>query len=121
MTRLLPVILFLLPAAARADWQPMGEFRITAYCPCVRCCGKTDGITADGTYAPGSSERIVAAPKEIPFGARLWIEGVGVAVVHDRGRAITQGRLELFFGKHKDALQWGVKHRKVFLWTDSKK
>ena len=72
------------PAQAGA-WQALGEYRITGYCPCVICCGKSDGITADGTYAPGFTGRLVSAPKEIPFGTVLWIDGVGAVAVHDRG------------------------------------
>ena len=28
------------------------EYVITAYCHCVKCCGKSDGITASGEKAP---------------------------------------------------------------------
>ena len=124
---LIPIVLLLLAAAAaaaetatapRGAWKPMGEYRITGYSACVKCCGKSDGITADGTYAPGFKGRLVSAPKEIPFGTILWVEGVGVVVVHDRGGAIKARRLELFFQKYHDALQWGVQKRQVWMWND---
>ena len=111
-------LLWFAAGAAFADWQPVGKYRVSAYCPCAVCCKKADGITADGTYAPGSKDRIVAAPKEFPFGTKLWIEGVGVVVVHDRGTAMRGHQLDLFFPKHKAALKWGVQQRAVFLWTD---
>jgi len=110
-------VLLILAASARADWEPLGTYRITAYCPCARCCGKSDGITADGTYAPTWPERIVSASKGIPFGTRMWIEGVGVVTVHDRGGAIDGRRAELFFQTHDEALQWGVQELKVSVWT----
>jgi 3D (Asp-Asp-Asp) domain-containing protein len=106
---------------ACADWQSLGTYRITGYCPCVLCCGKSDGITADGTYAPAAKERIIAAPKGIPFGTRMWIDGVGESVVHDRGGAIQGKRAELFFQTHKEALQWGSQEREVFIWVDKPK
>ena len=100
-------------------WKPLGAYRVTAYSACVKCCGKSDGITADGTYAPGFGGWLASAPKEIPFGARVWISGVGAAEVHDRGGAIKGRRLELFFRKYNDALQWGVQRRQVWVWVPS--
>ena len=116
---LLACLLFVaVPALARAEWRELGTYRITAYCPCAHCCGKSDGITADGTHAQTSPDRIAAAPKEIPFGTRLNVEGVGDVIVHDRGGAIRGNRLELFFSTHSEALQWGVQGRKVFIWVE---
>jgi 3D (Asp-Asp-Asp) domain-containing protein len=100
---------------ADGKWKDLGTYRITGYCPCAKCCGKSDGITADGTYALGCADRIVAAPKSFAFGTQVWIDGVGVVVVHDRGSAIQGRRLELFFKRHQDALQWGVQERRIFV------
>ncbi len=126
----IPILFLLLAAAAAAaataprsrragPGQPMGEYRVTAYSACVACCGKSDGITADGTYAPGFKGVLVSAPKDIPFGTRLWVEGVGLVEVHDRGGAIKGRRLELFFQKYNDAVQWGVQKRQVWVWKES--
>jgi 3D (Asp-Asp-Asp) domain-containing protein len=105
------------PATAPAGaWKPLGEYRVTGYCACVKCCGKSDGITADGTYAPGFQGRLVSAPKSFAFGTQLWVEGVGVVVVHDRGGAIKGRHIELFFQKYHDAMQWGVQERQVWIW-----
>jgi 3D (Asp-Asp-Asp) domain-containing protein len=118
LTAILLCLAFVLRAdRAYADWQELGAYRITGYSACVRCCGKSDGITADGTYAPAAKYRIVAAPREIPFGTRMWIEGVGEVVVHDRGGAIRGKRVEQFFHTYKEALQWGVQERKVYIWV----
>jgi len=113
-----PVPVATAPVIAPAgNWKLMGEYRVTGYSACVACCGKTDGITADGTYAPGFNGRLASAPKEIPFGTRLWIAGVGGVEVHDRGGAIKGRHLELFFQKYNQALQWGVQKRQVWLWV----
>ncbi|MGO8702428.1 MAG: 3D domain-containing protein [Candidatus Brocadiia bacterium] len=108
------------PASApRGNWAPMGEYRVTAYSACVACCGKSDGITADGTYAPGFKGVLVSAPKDIPFGTKLWVQGVGLVEVHDRGGAIKGRRVELFFQTYREALQWGVQKRQVWVWKES--
>ena len=127
---MIPIVILLLTAAGAAvspatapvasgAWKPMGEYRVTGYAACVACCGKSDGITADGTYAPGFKGLLVSAPKDIPFGTQLWVEGVGLVEVHDRGSAIKGRRLELFFQKYGQAIQWGVQKRQVWVWTPS--
>ena len=99
-------------------WAAMGEYRISGYSACAACCGKSDGITADGTYAPGFKGRLASAPKEIPFGTKLWVAGVGLVEVHDRGGAIKGRRLELFFQTYHAARQWGVQKRRVWIWKN---
>ena len=42
------------------SYQPgtyLGTFTTTAYCGCSYCCGKSDGITASGTYATEKEEQ----------------------------------------------------------------
>lgn len=87
--------------------------RITAYCPCEKCCGRfADGVTASGhRIQPG--DKFVAAPKEIPFGTILDVPGYGRVPVLDRGGAIKVNRLDVFFSSHQAALDWGVKYLKV--------
>lgn len=95
--------------------QPIPEgklYRVTAYCPKKCCCGKfADGYTASGGPAVG---RIVAAPSTIPFGTALNIPGYGVALVQDRGGAITGNRLDVLFATHEEAKQWGVQELMVW-------
>ena len=49
-----------------------GVYKITAYCPCKKCCGKSDGITASGVKAIEGIT--VAMDKSIPFGTKIYIE-----------------------------------------------
>lgn len=76
----------------------LGSFKITGYDTCARCCGNTRGITASGTTA--TVGRTCAAPKDIPFGARLWIEGIGERVVEDRGGAVHGKKLDVLCADH---------------------
>ena len=81
------------------------KYIATAYCACKKCCGKTDGITASGVKAVQGVT--VAMNKSIPFGTRVYIEGVGERVVQDRGGAIKGNKVDIFFNNHSDALKFG--------------
>lgn len=85
---------------------------ITAYCPCVKCCGKTDGITATGTKAT-QGKTIAVDPSKIPYGTKIEIEGVGIRIAEDCGGAIKGNRIDLFFSDHQSALNFGRQTRQV--------
>ena len=86
----------------------MVQFKVTGYCPCIQCCGKTDGITASGVKA--TANHTIAAPSKYAFGTRIRLDGYGTFVVEDRGGAIKDNRLDRFFNTHQEALNWGVKY-----------
>ena len=98
-----------LPRTATA--QVNGEtYKITAYCACSKCCGKTNGITASGTKA--TAGRTVAASSKFAFGTKLNIGGQ-IYTVEDRGGAINGNRIDIYVSSHSEALQWGVKYLPV--------
>lgn len=80
---------------------------VTAYCACINCCGKTNGITASGTQA--TAGRTIAMSKNYKFGTKIEIEGYGIFVVEDRGGAIQGTRIDMFFNTHEEALRFGKK------------
>lgn len=91
--------------------QINGEtYKITAYCSCSKCCGKTTGRTASGTQA--TAGRTVAAPAKFAFGTKLNIGG-HIYTVEDRGGAISGNRIDIYVSSHSEALQWGVKYLPV--------
>ncbi|UCG09528.1 MAG: 3D domain-containing protein [Desulfobacterales bacterium] len=86
--------------------------RVTAYCPCRKCCGKhSDGITASGhKIRPWDS--FVAADRKHSFGTIMVVPGYNNSKpveVLDRGRVIRGNRLDVFFDSHREARKWGVK------------
>ncbi len=89
----------------------LGVYKITAYCGCAKCCGKTDGITASGTHV--TAGRTIAAPPEIPFGTKLMING-HIYTVEDRGGAIKGNRIDIYFETHEEANKFGVQYIEVF-------
>ena len=87
----------------------LGRFRLTGYCPCVQCCGKSDGITASGTKA--TAGRTVAMGG-VPLGTKLLINGV-VYTVEDRGTSYSH--VDIFFNTLGEALQFGSRYADVYL------
>lgn len=90
------------------NYRDLGTYKLTAYCSCSKCCGKSDGITASGTKA--TAGRTVAA-KGIPFGTKLMINGE-TYIVEDRG--VGSGVIDIYFDSHSEALSFGVQYAKVF-------
>ena len=87
-------------------------YTVTAYCACARCCGKwSGGPTASGKMPQAGVT--VAGPRSIPFGTRVLIEGVGERVVQDRLARKYDGRFDVFFASHKEALRFGKRTLKV--------
>lgn len=91
----------------------LGEFTLTAYCPCEKCCGKwANGITASGlTAEPGM---IAVDPQIIPLGACVVIDGEEYLAA-DTGGAIKGNRIDIYMSSHNSALEYGVQTAEVWL------
>lgn len=92
--------------------KSLGEFKLTAYCPCEKCCGVNTGITATGTKAT-QGRTIGVDPSVIPYGTVVEIDGKEY-VAEDTG-AIHGKHIDIFFDKHSDALAFGSKRAEVFI------
>lgn len=86
-------------------------YTITAYCPCVKCCGKTDGITATGAKAT-EGRTIAVDPDKIPYGTEVIIDGQ-IYIAEDCGGAIKGNKIDLYFESHEEALEWGKQEKEV--------
>ncbi len=87
-----------------------GVYKVTAYCACMKCCGKTNGITASGVKA--TANHTIAAPRTFAFGTKVVINGV-TYTVEDRGGAIQGNRIDIYMNSHSEALKWGVRYVEV--------
>ena len=93
-------------------------WKITAYCACKKCCGKSDGITASGKNAVYG----YVACNWLPFGTTVAIDGIGEFTVQDRGAKSQFGddknhikHLDVYMPTHEQARQFGVLYRKVYI------
>lgn len=94
----------------------LGTFKLTGYCPCSRCCGKSTGITATGAKAT-EGVTVAADWSVIPAGSRIEIEGVGERVVQDKGGGVKGNRIDIFVNSHGNAYNaaYNQKAAKVYL------
>lgn len=92
----------------------------SAYCACVKCCGKTNGITASGAKA--SAWYTVAAGKGYKMGTVIYIPALsdkpngGWFVVQDRGGAISDSKLDIYMDSHSSALQYGRRSLEAYIY-----
>ena len=84
-------------------WVNAGQFTITHYCKCERCCGKSDGITAIGAMVE-EGRTIAVDPKVIPLGSEVLIGG-HVYVAEDTG--VRGSCIDIYTPSHEQALQMG--------------
>ncbi len=110
------------------EYESLGEFKVTAYCPCVKCCGiwsadhpsriGTDYIqkTASGTI-PKAGHTVAADISVLPYGTVIIIDGHEYTV-EDRGGAVDGNSIDIFFESHQDALNWGVQYKTIYIKGD---
>lgn len=106
-----------------AKKNPLGTYRITAYCACEKCCGEWAKNRPGGIVTGAAGVELkagVSCASPLPFGMVVEIAGLGEFVVQDRtgtqyandygGKVI-----DLYFNDHEAALQFGVKNLEVFV------
>lgn len=90
----------------------LGDFNLTAYCPCEICCEQWGGSPVGKTTSIGvgayNGITFAVDPKVIPYGTALYIEGVGVGIATDCGGAIKGHRIDIYYSNHQDALNFGI-------------
>ena len=93
----------------------LGEFKLTHYCPCPKCCGEwADGITYTGTQAT-EGRTIAVDPDVIPLGSTVVIDGQEY-IAEDIGGAIRGNRIDVYMDSHQAALEAGVKYAEVLIY-----
>jgi 3D (Asp-Asp-Asp) domain-containing protein len=91
----------------------LGIFTVTHYCPCVKCCNKTDGITFTGTQAT-EGRTVAVDPDVIPLGSTVVIDGEEY-IAEDIGGAIKGLRIDKYMDNHQEALNAGVVQAEVWI------
>lgn len=103
----------------------LGEFKITAYCPCEKCCGYWATVrpadengepivyTASGKIAV-QGVTVAADTSVLPFGTVLVIGGHEYTV-QDRGGMVKGNHVDIYFDSHEAAKEWGTQYMEIFV------
>lgn len=94
----------------------LGEFKLTAYCPCRSCSAGYGFQTATGARA-AEGTTIAVDPRVIPYHTKVYIEGVGYRIAQDCGGAVKQNRIDIFVANHRSCYlsQYNQPSAKVWL------
>ena len=96
------------------SYMCLGNFEITHYCACTKCCGKNaQGITASGKRVE-ENKTIAVDPKVIPLGTKVYINGHEYEA-QDTGSAIKGNKIDIYVADHEEALKLGVKYADVYV------
>lgn len=106
----------------------LGEFKTTAYCTCVKCCGiwsaehpsrvGTDYVqrTKSGTI-PTADRTVSVDPDVIPLGTVLIIDGHEY-IAEDTGSAVKGNVIDIYFDSHELAVEYGVQMKTIYIKGD---
>ena len=86
----------------------LGTFTIVAYYK-----GGNGLLTATGTICK-AGRTVAVDPKLIPYGAHVWIEGLGERVAEDCG-GFRGNVLDVYFLTKEECYEWGKRSRQVWL------
>ena len=104
----------------RKECTSLGEFKLTAYCSCEKCCGIWAYNRPNGVVYGAIGEElkegysIAVDPNVIPYGTEVIINEK-VYKAQDCGGAIKGNRIDVYFNNHNDALKFGVQYAEVLV------
>ena len=107
------------PAPVSNGMEVLGEFTLTAYCPCAEvCCGKwgenrpldENGepivYTASGAVAE-AGVTVAVDPDVIPLGSKVYIDGLGWYEAQDTGSLVKGKVIDVYHDDHAAAWEFG--------------
>ena len=106
------------------DYVSLGEYKLTSYCACEKCCGYWATIrpldengdpivyTASGAIAR-QGVTVAADTSILPFGTVILIGGEEFTV-QDVGGGVDGKHIDIYFDNHAAALEFGVRHETIY-------
>lgn len=94
-------------------YQYIGECTITAYCPCVECCGRwADGVTASGL--PAGPGIVAVDPDVIPLGSMVVVDGQRYLAA-DTGSGVEGLHIDICMASHEETAAFGRRSAPVWV------
>lgn len=90
----------------------LGQFKLTAYCPCYECSEGWGRMTSSGRLAQ-ERHTIATDPGVIPEGTKVEINGI-VYTAEDIGGGVRGNHIDIFFEDHNECLDFGVRYAEVY-------
>lgn len=85
----------------------------SAYTASADECGNSNGVTSSGLKV--EEGRTIACPPEFPFGAKIYIEGIGERRCEDRGGAIKGNHIDIYVETKAEAFAFGRKNLDAYV------
>lgn len=101
--------------------EVLGEYRITAYCPCEICCGDWAKNRSNGIVVGAAGKELqegVSVAASLPLGTKINIDGIGEYEVQDKIAKWVLEKydnkvIDIYFESHEDAQNFGLQHKEV--------
>lgn len=106
------------------DYVSLGEYKLTSYCACEKCCGYWATIrplddngepivyTASGAVAR-QGVTVAADTSILPFGTVILIGGEEFTV-QDVGGGVNGKHIDIYFEDHQAAREFGVRYETIY-------
>lgn len=106
------------------DYVSLGEYKLTSYCACEKCCGYWATIrpldengdpivyTASGAIAR-QGVTVAADTSILPFGTVILIGGEEFTV-QDVGGGVDGKHIDIYFEDHQAAREFGVRYETIY-------
>jgi 3D (Asp-Asp-Asp) domain-containing protein len=116
------------PETTEAEPESLGEYRVTAYCACEKCCGEWALNRPNGIVYGAAGVELkagVSCASPLPFGTVVEIEGLGEYIVQDRIAQWVvdkygENLIDIYFDDHEAAKEFGLQYHKIYLKGDTK-
>lgn len=97
-----------------ADFEYLGEFTVTAYCPYEDEYGNATARPYNGEYIAVEGITVAVDPEVIPYGSVVIIDGHSY-IAHDCGGAVKGKVIDIYFDSVEEMNAWGEQTKEVYV------
>lgn len=98
----------------KADYEYLGEFTVTAYCPYEDEYGNATARPYNGEYIAVEGITVAVDPEVIPYGSVVIIDGHSY-IAHDCGGAVKGKVIDIYFDSIEEMNAWGKQTKEVYV------